>query len=94
MLFNKYMAGKTLSQVEIKPNDSPFWKGIMGVKHEFFKHISFTLGNGEGIRFWEANLLGDSPLAIQYPSLYNIVRYKNVLVAHVLSQAQPNIQFR
>ena len=39
ILFNKYLAGKTLTQVEVKPTDSPFWKGIMGVKPEFFKQI-------------------------------------------------------
>lgn len=33
---NKYLQGKTLSQVEAKPTDSPFWKGLMRVKDMFF----------------------------------------------------------
>jgi hypothetical protein len=38
--------------------------------------------------------LGDLPLAIQYPSLYNILRLKNVLAADVLSAVPLNIKFR
>jgi hypothetical protein len=34
------------------------------------------VGDGETIRFWEDTWLGESPLAIQYPSLYNIVQRK------------------
>nr|XP_051221032.1 uncharacterized protein LOC127339195 [Lolium perenne] len=53
LLHNKYLAHKTLSQVEAKPTDSPFWKGLMEVKHEFFSRGSFKVGNGMAIRFWE-----------------------------------------
>jgi hypothetical protein len=35
-LQNKYLHSKTLSQVEAKPLDSPFWKGLMKVKEDFF----------------------------------------------------------
>jgi hypothetical protein len=31
-IHNKYLRDKTLSQVEEKPTDSPFWKGLMRVK--------------------------------------------------------------
>jgi hypothetical protein len=37
LLFNKYLQTKTLAQVEPKPTDSPFWKGLMHVKNNFFK---------------------------------------------------------
>ena len=63
LLHNKYIGSKTLARIESKPNDSPFWEGIMGVKNEFFNHISFKLGNGHGIRFWEDPWLGDQPLS-------------------------------
>ena len=66
----------------------------MGVKLEFFKHVTFSLGNGEGNRFWEDTWLGQRPLSDQYPSLYNIVRDKNVLVANVFNHGHLNIQFR
>jgi hypothetical protein len=30
---------KTLCQVQAKPTDSPFWKGIMGVKDDFLQRV-------------------------------------------------------
>jgi hypothetical protein len=62
-----------LSQVLAKPCDSPFWKGLMKVKADFFDRGSFEVGNGEQTRFWEDKWLGDKPLAQQYPSLFGIV---------------------
>jgi hypothetical protein len=36
LLYNKYLRNKSLSQVTAKPTDSSFWKGLMGVKDDFF----------------------------------------------------------
>ena len=36
LLQAKYLRKKTLTKVQVKPTDSPFWKGLMGVKEEFF----------------------------------------------------------
>jgi hypothetical protein len=94
LLHNKYLRTKTLSQVTTKPTDSPFWKGLMGVKDDFFSRGSFKVGNGQNTRFWEDIWLGDQPLAKQYPSLYNIVRRRNVLVSDVLTSNPLNIEFR
>jgi hypothetical protein len=94
ILHNKYLNNKTLSQVEAKPTDSPFWKGLMRVKNDFFQRGFFEVGDGLTVRFWEDIWLGDTSLAQQYPSLYNIVQRKNVLVANVLANAPLNIVFR
>jgi hypothetical protein len=88
LLHNKYIKDKTLSQVQGKPTDSPFWKGLMRVKNEFFNRGSFKVGDGTSVRFLEDIWLGDSSLANQYPSLYNIVQRKNVFVANVLAHSQ------
>jgi hypothetical protein len=50
-----------------------FWKGLMKVKDEFFDRGRFKVGNGENTSFWEYMWIDNSPLATQYPSLYNIV---------------------
>jgi hypothetical protein len=63
LLKNKYLSQKTLAEVEAKPTDSPFWKGLMKVKREFFSRGSFKIGSGEGVRFWEDIWLGDQTLA-------------------------------
>ena len=75
--------------------DSSFWKGLIKVKEDFFKRGSFIIGNGENAQFWEDVWLGTSPLAEQYPSLYNIAQRKQVSVANVMSQTPPlNLRFR
>jgi hypothetical protein len=74
LLRNKYLHSKSLAEVTIKPTDSPFWKGLMRVKEDFFNRGSFNVGNREETRFWEDTWLGNKPLAEQYPSLYNIVQ--------------------
>jgi hypothetical protein len=94
LLQNKYLKDKTISQVTAKPTDSPFWKGLMGVKDDFFMRGSMVVGNGQNTRFWEDIWLGDRSLSEQYPSLYRVANYVNVSVSHVLSSAPINIGFR
>jgi hypothetical protein len=45
----------------MKPIDSPFWKGLMRVKEDFFNRGSFNVGNGEETRFWEDTWLRKAP---------------------------------
>jgi hypothetical protein len=94
ILQNKYLHLKTLSQVTSKPTDSPFWKGLMKVKEDFFARGFFILGDGSSIRFWEDTWLGGTTLAAQYPSLYSVVRHKDQTVAQVLASVPLNIEFR
>ena len=94
ILCNKYLHSKTLSRVMVRPTDSPFWKGPMRMKSAFFHRTKFIIGNGTSTRFWEDTWLGETPLAIQYPSLYNIVQCREVYVATVLQSNPLNIQFR
>jgi hypothetical protein len=94
LLQNKYLITKSLSQVQARPTDSPFWKGINRGKDEFFKHGSFIVGDGQTTRFWEDAWLGKEPLATQYPSLYAIVQHKNITIAEVMNQTTLNIGFR
>jgi hypothetical protein len=66
---------------------------MMGVKNEFFQRGPFIVGGDTRTLFLEDTWLGDTSLANQYPTLYNMVRTKEVLVAHVLSQVPLNIRF-
>ena len=94
ILRTKYLQTKTLSQVTVRPTDSPFWKGLMKVKQSFFNRMKFIIGNGSSTRFWEDTWLGETPLAIQYPSLYRIVQRREVFVVSVFQSIPLNIQFR
>lgn len=88
------MNNKMLAQVEAKPMDSPFWKGLMRVKNDLVCQGFFKIGDGTTVKFQEDVQLGDNTLAQQYPALYNIVQQKNILVADVLNQTPLNIVFR
>jgi hypothetical protein len=73
--------------------DSPFWKSLKRVKDEFFHRGSIKIGDGTSVRFWKDIWFGDTPLALQYSSLFNIVQQKNVLVSTVFVQTPLNIIF-
>jgi hypothetical protein len=51
LLHKKYLYNKTLSQLTVHPHDSPFWRGLMKVKEEFFKRGSFVVNSGMSARF-------------------------------------------
>ena len=46
ILRNKYLKSKILTQVEKKPGDSQFWSGLMSVKQDFLKWMTFKVHNG------------------------------------------------
>ncbi|WVZ72675.1 hypothetical protein U9M48_021095 [Paspalum notatum var. saurae] len=94
ILKRKYLRAKTIGEVQWKSGDSHFWSGLMKVKGRFLQLSSFILHDGSQIRFWEDRWFGHLPLKIQYPSLYNIARKKNVTVSSVLSSIPLNIFFR
>ena len=66
----------------------------MQVKPSFFMRSLFEVGDGQSTSFQEDTWLGDNPLAVQYSSLYNIVRKKDDTVQLVLGSTPLNIQFR
>jgi hypothetical protein len=94
LLHNKYLHSKTLSHVQVKPTDSPFWKGIMNVRDKFFKRGYFKIGDGQNVKFWEDPWLEKVSLADQYPLLYAIVNNKNKRVAEVMANNPLQITFK
>jgi hypothetical protein len=94
MLRRKYIGSKALSQVVWKPGDSYFWAGLMALKEIFFRHGTFSINNGTHIWFWKDIWLGNAPLCVQYPALYNIVRRKSDAIATVMATSPPNVTFR
>lgn len=56
ILRNKYLHTKTSAQVNARPSDSPFWKGLMKTKVTFFQRVKFLVGNGTSTRFLGGHL--------------------------------------
>jgi hypothetical protein len=65
MLWNKYIRGKSLTQVEAKPYDSHFWRGLMHIKDEVLSLGTFVIKDGTNARFWDDTWIRDKPLKIQ-----------------------------
>ena len=76
ILHNKYLRHGWLPLVTVKPTDSPFKKGFMSVKDVFLSRVHFVDGSGMCARFLEDVWIRDTSLAMQFPSLYNIMRRK------------------
>ena len=66
----------------------------MRVKAAFFNRTKFIVGDGNTTRFWENTWLGETPLALQYPSLYHIVQRHDALVATIMQSVPLNLLFR
>jgi hypothetical protein len=94
LLTNKYLNSKSLTQVTAKPHDSHFWRGLMRIKDEVLAKGSFDIKDGTNTRFWKDTWVGDKPLKVTYPSLYNIVRDRHATVSKVMSACPLNISFR
>ena len=94
LLRNKYIKDKTLGGCTKKPTDSHFWKGLMNVKDSFMSFGSFKVKDGSQTHFWMDTWLGNQPLKDRFPSLFNILRRKQDLVATVIASVPLNISFR
>jgi hypothetical protein len=53
LLRNKYLSTRYFSQVQIKPNASHFWKGLLKVMEDFVGCGTFNLRDGSETKFWE-----------------------------------------
>jgi hypothetical protein len=93
LLSNKYLRSKSLSQVTVKPNDFHFWRGLMHIKNEILSKGTFEVKDGTNTRVWEDTWVGDQPLKVRYPNLYNIVRDPHTIVSKVLATNPLNISF-
>jgi hypothetical protein len=58
-----------IGEVRWKQGDSHFWSGLMKAINHFLESSTFNIHNGEQIRFWEDNWLGNFTLKEQYSSL-------------------------
>ncbi len=90
----KYLVRKSIFQVQKQPRDSHFWASLMAAKEPFQTLGHFIVNNGKQVRFWEDRWLGNQPLHLEFPTLYSLVRNKNLVVADVLGRVPLNVSFR
>jgi hypothetical protein len=74
----KYFKGKPLIYVKKKQSASYFWRKVLDLRDEFYKHCKMIIGNGRKISLWKNAWAGDSPLAIRFPCLFDLAHGKNI----------------
>ena len=57
--------------VEYRTHRSP-WKAMSSLYGEFYQMVSFKVGNGNKVRFWEDIWLGENSLEVLFPSLLRL----------------------
>ena len=65
----------------------------MNIKDTFMSFGSFKVKDGSQTYFWTDTWLRNQPLKDKFPSLFNVVRRKQDLVARVLASVPLNISF-
>jgi hypothetical protein len=66
----------------------------MHIKDEVLSKGTFEVKDGTNTRFLEDTWVGDQPLKVKYPNLYNIVRDPHAAISKVLATNPLNISFR
>ena len=66
LMRTKYLRGKDFFTASAKPGDSVVWRSIIKCKNLIRQGITWTLGHGHDISFWEDNWLQWAPLVSCY----------------------------
>lgn len=73
---------------------SQFFKGFMWAAKAVKMGYRWKIGNGQRVKFWEDNWLGNSSLAIQYWDVYVLVNEKNKTVQELWDGVDLRCTFR
>jgi mannosylglycoprotein endo-beta-mannosidase len=90
----KYFKNGIITQDRKYVGCSHFWSGLMEVKNVFYSCCKRVLGDGCKTRFWEDVWVGEKPLSVLFPRLYNLTFSQGVSVARVFAQDFNCIRFR
>ncbi|GKU93956.1 hypothetical protein SLEP1_g7505 [Rubroshorea leprosula] len=97
IIVSKHYEGAPIDSITntIHSRLSPLWKDILSIGRDderasacFIDGFIQKLGDGSKTRFWKDVWLGNSPLMVDFPRLFNLTRSKDLLVADL---KQPNI---
>jgi hypothetical protein len=94
IITKKYIKGKPLISVKQRQNDSQFWKKLLSLREVFFKYCKVVVGNGCKTSFWKNTWIGDCPLAVKFPVLFDLAFDKDISVNKVLTSNFDVLSFR
>lgn len=73
---------------------SPFWKGVLWASKAAKLGVTWKVGDGKSIRFWEDQWFGNCSLAIQFWELYVLAEQTNKSIADLWDGENLRISFR
>ena len=68
------------------------WKAISSLYREFHQLVSFKVGNGNKVRFWEDAWAGENPLQVMFPSLFRLSSLKSHPISDFHNQSGPSFE--
>jgi hypothetical protein len=93
LLRNKYLGENGIFSYK-KKNGSQFWKGLMSVRDETTRGMSYVIGDGKKARFWRDVWIGNCTLRVCFPELFEICNQQEWTVHKVLRDGGLNLTFR
>lgn len=94
LLYNKYLKGGGNFFESLGKGGSQFWKGLHKVKHLFKWGAIHNVESGKQTKFWSDVWLGEVPIKISYPELFEISSEPEATVAEVNKEGVWLIYFR
>jgi hypothetical protein len=92
---NTYIKGKPLILVKQKQSDSHFWKKkILSLRDNFYKYCKSEVVNGLETSFWKSIWIGNLPLSVQFPVLFDLAYDKDVTVNDAFTSNFETLTFR
>jgi hypothetical protein len=73
----KYVKNFPICDIPLRMQDSPLWKDQMKVRGIYLRGRGLNLNNGSLINFWKDVWLGDNPLCLTYPVLFDLCMEQN-----------------
>jgi hypothetical protein len=93
LLRRKYLKGKGIYSCKNK-SGSQFWKGLLSIKDEIGRGMSYIVRDGQKTRFWMDVWSGTCPLMLTFPRLFELCNQQSWVVARVLRNGTINLTFR
>ena len=60
------------------------WKTIRKGWHQFAENVSYKLGDGALLSFWQDHWCGDTPLLVRFPELYRLASHPGASVQDLM----------
>lgn len=93
LLRKKYLGHKSIFQIKNR-RGSQLWRSSLDVREWYQRGRVINIRAGLQTRFWHDCWLGNCPLKVSFPNLFEITSQPDIDVAHAIVDGQWNIDFR